>query len=204
MFTGLIQAVGQVSSRASSEAGARLLISPGDWPHQPRPGDSIAVNGCCLTHAPQNAEGPRVLAFDVVPQTLARTTLGELRPGDVVNLESCLTPSSPIGGHFVQGHIDGVADVQDLATCDGYRLTIRTEASLIRYIVPTGSIAVDGVSLTVAGVDPGACTFAVALIPTTLQHTTLGRRRAGDRVNIEVDVLVKAAVHYLENFSAHQ
>lgn len=203
MFTGLVQALGTVVSRTPDPVGARLVIDPRDWPHRPQPGASIAVNGCCLTHAPgsENRDTPASLAFDVVHQTLDRTTLGALKPGDPVNLESCLTPSTPIGGHFVQGHIDGVGAVENISTAAGeHRIIIRTDERLIRYIIPTGSVAVDGVSLTIAAVDPASRTFAVALIPTTLRATTLGRLQHGGRVNIETDILSRTVVHYLENF----
>ena len=201
MFTGLVQALGAVESLMPSDFGARLLINPRDWPHRPQPGDSIAVNGCCLTHAPQSGDRSGLLGFDVVHQSLDRTNLGGLKPGDTVNLESCLTPSTPIGGHFVQGHIDGVGTVENISTAAGeHRVTVRTDERLIRYIIPIGSVAVDGVSLTIAAVDPALRTFAVALIPTTLRATTLGQLQRGARVNIETDILSRTVVHYLENF----
>jgi riboflavin synthase alpha subunit/D-tyrosyl-tRNA(Tyr) deacylase len=203
MFTGLVQSCGVVASITPNPFGARLLIDPRGWTHQPAPGDSIAVNGCCLTFAPQPVDPPGGLAFDVIQQTLAKTSLGSLAPGSRVNLESCLTPSTPIGGHFVLGHIDSAAIVHQVhAAADQHRLTIHVDDSLIRWIIPAGSIAVDGVSLTVAAVDPARRLFEVALIPTTMQKTNLADRRPGDRVNLEGDVLVKSAVHYLRHFGA--
>lgn len=201
MFTGIVQAMGSVTAVTPNDFGARLTIDPRGWGYQPGRGDSVAVNGCCLTHTAEHG-GP-CLCFDVIKQTLDRTTLGSLKVGEPVNLESCLTPSSPIGGHFVQGHIDGVASVRDISTAGEHRLTIQTDTQLVKYIVPTGSVAVDGVSLTVAAVDTRSAAFTVALIPTTLALTTLGHRRVGDGVNLEVDVLVKSVVHYLERFAAN-
>ncbi len=207
MFTGLIQAVGRVASATPSPSGSRLMIDADGWHYRPAPGDSIAVNGCCLTHAPQNDKGkngdnPHFLCFDVVQQTLRMTTLGQLKPGERVNLESCLTPSSPIGGHFVQGHVDGVGEVAAVSDRGGeYRLAVCTDEKLIRHIIPQGSIALSGVSLTVAAVDAARHTLDVALIPTTLQLTNLGDLQPGDRVNLEADILAKTIVHYLEHFS---
>jgi riboflavin synthase len=202
MFTGLVQAVGTVTALTRNAFGVRLVITPGAWDYTPNHGDSISVSGCCLTYAPKAGDAPGSLPFDVITTTLEKTKLGSLSVGSRVNLESCLTPSSHIGGHFVQGHVDATAKVhQVVSTADQYRVTIAVDDETIRYIVPTGSIAVDGVSLTVADVNPAAKLFTVALIPTTLQLTTLGDLKAGDPVNIEVDVLVKAAVHYLRHFS---
>jgi riboflavin synthase len=202
MFTGLVQAVGTVVSVEPNAAGARLVVDASGWGYRPGHGESIAVNGCCLTHAPEKGVRPHFLAFDMVHQTLARTTLGRLAPGDAVNLESCLTLSSPIGGHLVQGHIDGVGKVREVSTAAGHRVIIEAEPGVMKYIVATGSVAVDGVSLTVAAVDADAGCFSVALIPTTLQLTTLGRRRAGHRVNIETDTLVRTVMHYLDRLVA--
>ena len=205
MFTGLVQAIGIVESLTPNPFGARLVIDSRDWSHRPERGDSIAVQGCCLTHAPETpgkGDTPLLLVFDVVRQTLDRTTLGDLKRGDPVNLESCLTPSTPIGGHFVQGHIDGVFVVEKISTSGEHRVQIRTDEDLIRYIVPTGSVAIDGVSLTIAAVDPPARTFAVALIPTTLRMTTLGNLQPGHRVNVETDILARTIVHYIQHFTS--
>lgn len=205
MFTGLVQACGVVASLTPNSFGARLEIDPRGWDHRPQPGDSIAVNGCCLTHAPGApgiSAGDR-LAFDVIPETLKKTSLGALRAGSKVNLESCLTPSTPVGGHFVLGHVDAAAVVQNIhAGADQYRLTIHVDDQCIRWIVPTGSAAIDGVSLTVASVDHHKRAFDVALIPTTLSKTNLSERKVGDRVNLECDVLVKSVVNYIRHFSA--
>jgi riboflavin synthase len=150
-------------------------------------GDSVAVNGVCLT-AVEAADG--TLAFDAVPETLARTSLGRLAPGAPVNLEPALRAGDPMGGHVMQGHVDGLARVRSVEPeGEGRRIWIDTPPGLLRYAVEKGSIAVDGVSLTVAALDDAG--FAVALIPHTLAETTLGELAPGDDVNLEVDVLAK-------------
>ena len=171
MFTGIVQERGRISSfeegRLIVESGVRAVV-----------GDSVAVNGVCLTvvDAPDGK-----LAFDVVQETLDRT-----KPfGDEVNLEAALRTGDPLGGHYVQGHVDGVGTVRST----GEPVWIETPPELLRYVVEKGSIAVDGVSLTVAAVDGAG--LAVALVPHTLEVTTLGRLAAGDRVNLEVDILEK-------------
>lgn len=201
MFTGLVQATGIVTHLTPSSFGVRLVISAPSWSYRPQHGDSIAVSGCCLTYAPAEVDHEGALGFDVIAETLRKTKLGTLREGDRVNLESCLTPSSPIGGHFVQGHVDGLGYVRHVVSGgEEHRLTIGVEPPMMRYMTPTGSITVDGVSLTLAAVDHGKSTFDVALIPTTLNLTTLGDLQAGDAVNLEADVLVKSVVNYLEHF----
>ena len=201
MFTGLIQATGRVTRLTPAPTGVRLLIDAPSWSYVPSHGDSIAVSGCCLTYAPHAGDPAGSLGFDVIAETLRKTKLGSLREGDRVNLESCLTPSSPIGGHFVQGHVDGLGRVQEVAAGAGeHRLRIAPPPPMMRYLSPTGSITVDGVSLTLAAIDHAAGTFDVALIPTTLGLTTLGDLKAGEMVNLEADVLVKAVVNYLEHF----
>ncbi len=201
MFTGIVQTIGTVSALLRRDSGIRLAIDPHDWSYMPTPGDSIAVAGVCLTHAP-DADHARPLIFDIINETLSKTTLGRLAVGSRVNLESSLTPSTPIAGHFVQGHVDGLATVAAIeATPRDHRITLEAPDSLLSYIAPTGSIAIDGVSLTVAFVDPAAHRFTVALIPTTLQNTTLGDLKVGDHVNIETDMLVRAAVHYIKSYA---
>lgn len=173
MFTGLVQRVGRV---VSFRAGV-LVVDTG-WTDLEE-GESVAVNGVCLTHSRGR--------FRVVPETLRKTALGELRSGHRVNLERALRPLDRIGGHFVQGHVDGTGVV--LKT--GAELRVGIEPALAGGIVPKGSIAVDGVSLTV--VEVGRDFFTCALIPHTRKHTTLGQRRSGSRVNLELDVLGKYA-----------
>jgi riboflavin synthase len=176
MFTGLVREVGKV---ASFDDGRLVIASetPADL------GDSVAVDGVCLTVV---EVGTGTLAFDVVPETLER-----VKPFDErVNLEPALRAGEPLGGHYVQGHVDGVGTVRSVEPeRDGVRIRVEPPAGLLRYLVEKGSIAIDGVSLTVAAVDDSA--FEVALIPHTLAETTLSRLAPGDSVNLEADVLAK-------------
>jgi riboflavin synthase len=188
VFTGIVEERGRVRSCARGPAGVRLEIECRTVAADAAPGASVAVDGVCLTSV---GRGDGAVAFDLAPETLARTTLGSLRPGDDVNLERPVTPITRLGGHLVQGHVDGVAIVVDRKAEPegGAVLRIQPPEGSERYVVEKGSIAVDGVSLTVAGVDGEA--FEVALVPHTLAATTLGRRGPGDRVNVEVDVVAK-------------
>jgi riboflavin synthase len=187
VFTGLVQALGEVAAVTPAGPGMRLAIRAADIAASTRVGDSIAINGCCLTAV---VVGDGALEFDAGSETLARTNLGALRGGDRVNLEPSLRMGDALGGHLVTGHIDGVATVDERSD-EGAWSTIwfRTDAALLRQMAAKGSVAVDGVSLTL--VDVAAERFSVALIPHTLAATTLGQRRVGDRVNIETDVLAK-------------
>jgi len=199
MFTGIVETTGCVASINTNTFGVRLLIDPRKFAYQPKHGDSIAVNGVCLTHSPHEGEPADQLAFDVIRETLDRTSLGGLAVGDDVNLEASLRADTPIAGHFVQGHIDALGTVVEVhAGTDEWRTTIEVEPTMMKYIVPKGSIAIDGVSLTIATVDTQANRFSVALIPTTLALTTLEHRRVGDRVNLETDMIARTVVHYLE------
>jgi len=196
MFTGLIQQVGVIERIEPSPNGRRLLVDPADWTHRPDPGESIGVNGCCLTLAAPPAETGGRLAFDVISETLARSTLGRLESGARVNLERSLRADDLMGGHVVQGHVDGVGEVVEIRPDPAdWRVRIRPPAPLLDEIVHKGSIAVEGVSLTIArlvGDD-----FEIALIPTTLRETTLGELETGSAVNLETDVLAKTVVHFL-------
>jgi riboflavin synthase len=138
-------------------------------------------------------------AFDVVPETLSKTSLGRLRAGAAVNLEHAATPTTLMGGHVVQGHVDGVGVVESVVTEGEYRVRVRPPAGLMEYMTPKGSICVEGVSLTLAAVEPREW-FEVALIPVTLEKTTLGSLRAGDPVNLEADVFAKTIVHWLKHY----
>lgn len=243
MFTGIVQATGQITQVRRHRQGVRLGVRPTRWSHVPAVGDSISVSGCCLTVAEPVDASDSCFMFDVVPETLRKTHLGDLRIGDRVNLEHAATPGTLLGGHLVQGHVDGVAAVvsvqrprvvrgrggrtrrgaQDVA--GEWRLRIgvpwpsqrRSDPSagdLMQYIVPKGSICVDGTSLTVAGlwedeetelehgdrplsIAPPGRGFEVALIPETLRKTTLGKLRGGDVVNLEVDSVAKTVVNWL-------
>lgn len=201
MFTGLVQAIGRIDRVSPLERGADLLIRPVGWVHRAAVGESISVSGVCLTVADEprpDGPGDAVLRFEVVRPTLDRTTLGLLRPGDEVNLEHACRPDTLLGGHLVQGHIDGVGVVRGVKGEAGdYRLTVAPPADLLPFIVPRGSIALDGVSLTIAEVGPDV--FEVALVPTTLEKTTLGRLRPGWRVNIETDIIARTVVHALRS-----
>jgi len=186
MFTGLIADTGTVESIEAGEAGARLRIAT-SLAGEIAAGDSVAVGGACLTAAAVNGGA---FAADVVNQTLELTTLGGLVAGDAVNLELALRAADRLGGHIVQGHVDGVGAVSSLAE-DGIarRLEIAAPSELAPLLAERGSIAVDGVSLTVSGLEGDA--FTVSLIPETLERTTLGRLAEGDRVNLEVDVVAR-------------
>jgi riboflavin synthase len=186
MFTGLVEEVGTVRGIESDSDGARVRIAA-RLGAELRQGDSISVEGTCLTATDVGAEG---FTADVMNQTLGLTTLGGLGEGDRVNLERALRAGDPLGGHIVQGHIDGVGEVRAVAE-DGFarRVRIGVPDGLERYLVEHGSVAVAGVSLTVAGLDDDS--FEVALIPETLERTTLGDRGDGDRVNLEIDVLAR-------------
>jgi riboflavin synthase len=189
MFTGIVEGTGTVAALAvaADGGGARLEVEAPWLAGDLRLGESVAVNGCCVTVAAPVAAG---FAADLVAETLRRTALGGLAAGDRVNLERPMALGGRLGGHLVQGHVDGVARIIDrTAVGDGEEVRVELPGALERYVVEKGSIAVDGVSLTVAGVGPGW--FAVALVPHTLEVTTLGDRRPGDPVQLEVDVVAK-------------
>lgn len=183
MFTGIVEERGLVRS---AQAG-RLVVEAPAVAADADPGASVSVSGVCLTVVDRSGDA---LAFDLAPETVARSSLGRLREGDAVNLERPLTLASRLGGHLVQGHVDGVATVEAVeGNGSGASMAIALPDRLMRYVVDKGSIAVDGVSLTVARVEERS--VSVALIPHTLSATTLGDRRPGDPVNVEVDVLAK-------------
>jgi riboflavin synthase len=199
MFTGLVQATGRVVEAFPLPVGLALVIDPGAWDHRAEVGESICISGCCLSVAEHRPDGH--LLFHAVPETLAKTTLGEFGPGRPVNLERSLRASDLLGGHLVQGHIDGVGVVEDIRTGGEHRMRIRMPADLRQYCAPKGSVCVDGVSLTVAGLDVPGGMFDVALIPVTLDSTTLRGLHPGDRVNLEMDAMAKMVVHYLHHFA---
>lgn len=191
MFTGIVEELGTVVAVEELGTAARLTIGAATVLHDVERGASMAVDGVCLTVTGWfgDGEGGKLTA-DVMKETLDRSTLGGLRPGDRVNLERPVRPADRLGGHLVQGHVDGVGTILDRVRDERWEVVrISLPAGLTRYVVEKGSIAVDGISLTVAAVDEA--TFTVALIPTTLELTTLGRKGAGDRVNLEVDVMAK-------------
>ncbi|MDA0589334.1 MAG: riboflavin synthase [Planctomycetota bacterium] len=188
MFTGLIEGQGRVSAILPEGEAIRLEIDAGESIAAGLSiGDSVSINGCCLTVV-ELAEP--VVAFQAGTETLSRTNLGRLQPGDPVNLERSLPVDGRLGGHFVQGHVDGVGKVASIDR-DGDWITMWFEipVALAKFLVPKGSVAVDGISLTVVNVEQTR--FSVALIPHTLEVTTLGVRDVGDPVNIETDILGK-------------
>jgi riboflavin synthase len=186
MFTGLVAGTGAVESLQRDGCGVRLRVRT-ELARELGPGDSIAVNGVCLTAVDPDAKG---FSADVMEETLRRSSLGPLAEGDRVNLELPLRAGDRLGGHMVQGHVDGTGSVEAV-TEDGFARIVRigAPAGLLRYVVAKGSIAVDGVSLTVSAVDDRG--FEVSLIPETLERTTLGAATPGRVVNLEVDVLAK-------------
>ncbi|MFL5908012.1 MAG: riboflavin synthase [Solirubrobacterales bacterium] len=186
MFTGIIEELGRVEAIDASEDGARLRIRAG-LASELGPGDSVSVNGACLT---ATSTGNGSFEADVMQQTLGLTTLGALETDSAVNLELPLRPTDRLGGHVVQGHVDGMATVVDLGD-EGFakRLRLELPEELRAYVVERGSIAIDGVSLTVAALTEDG--LEVSLIPETLERTTLGRLQAGVRVNVECDVLAR-------------
>jgi riboflavin synthase len=187
MFTGLVETVAEVIAVAPEAPGCRIVLRAPTIAAEVAVGESIAINGCCLTVV---ARGQDRLGFQAGPETLSRTNLGELRTGSAVNLERSLTVGDRLGGHLVTGHIDGVGTV-DRRDDDREWSTIwfRAPRELMRQMAGKGSIAVDGVSLTLVTVEDDS--FSVQLIPHTLAATTIGRRRVGDRVNLETDLLAK-------------
>jgi riboflavin synthase len=193
MFTGLIEALAEVREIERQAGGMRLGLAT-DLASSLSPGDSLAVNGVCLTVV--TAHGGAV-HMDVSPETLRVTTIGDLARGAIVNLERPLRAEARVGGHFVQGHVDGTGSIDEIRQDgDSYWLRIRFPASLSRGIVRKGSIAVDGISLTVAGIDEQR--FDVQIIPFTWEHTNLHAVRAGDRVNLETDILGKYVLRAME------
>lgn len=198
MFSGIVVGTGKVKSVKKVPFGRRLVIHSGGLVGRPAAGDSIAVNGVCLTVVKRYRGN---LYFDVVRETLSKTNLGRLSVGDAVNIEPSIRAQDLIAGHFVQGHIDGVGRVMKrLATRKAFKVWLQVPATISIYIAPRGSIAVNGVSLTVADMKKNI--FAVALIPVTLQQTNLAGLVVGDEVNIETDILARQLVRYLQ--TAHQ
>lgn len=194
MFTGIVQEVGEVEEVVPAANGARIIVRMPELAPEIGMGDSVAINGTCLTAVELGSER---IAFEAMGETLARTTTGALAPGAPVNLEPALRPTDRMGGHVVQGHVDAVGEVTGIRT-DGIARVIEVAAppTVLRYVVEKGSIAVNGVSLTVSTVDDRA--FEIWLIPHTCDVTTFGRTEVGDAVNLEVDIYAK----YVEKFSA--
>lgn len=191
MFTGLIEAVGEIAALESRGGDVRIRVAAGNLDlSDVSIGDSIAVNGVCLTVTGLSGDG---FWMDVSGETLARTTLGELSPGAMVNLEKALLPTTRLGGHLVSGHVDGVGEIAERRPeARSVRFRVRIPAELARYVAPKGSVAVDGTSLTVNAVD--GAVFDINIIPHTMEHTIISTYAPGTRVNIEVDLVAR----YLE------
>jgi riboflavin synthase len=197
MFTGIVQCIGRIVSLTPNAAATRLVVQPETGldaeTRPPRAGDSICVSGVCLT---VTDTASNQLSFDVIAETLRCTKLGDLQQGDAVNLEPAVAPNQPLGGHFMQGHIDAMGTVTRSEQSEGeWRLGVSVDSQVAQYLAAKGSIAIDGVSLTVAKMLAEG--FEVALIPTTMDLTTLGRLQVGDRVNLETDILARTVVDWL-------
>ncbi|TIC85440.1 riboflavin synthase [Nocardioides sp. GY 10127] len=203
MFTGIVEELGTVVDVTDTGDAARLTVRGPLVLEGTGLGDSIAVNGCCLTVVEALASDPDgpidSFTADVMAETLRRTSLSGVAPGDAVNLERAVTAEKRLGGHIVQGHVDGAGEILARTPSEHWEVVeVSLPAELARYVVEKGSITVDGVSLTV--VDAGETSFTVSLIPETLARTVLGTRAVGDRVNLEVDVIAK----HVERLLAHR
>jgi riboflavin synthase len=187
MFTGIIISKGVIKEIKEKEEGVVIYLEVGDLVEKVKKGSSVSVGGICLTVVDINDQ---VLGFDVMPETLKKTVLGQKKIGDKVNLELTLRVGDEVGGHFVYGHVDGVGEVVSVENQGDNRLvTIKPPEELMKYLSPQGSMAIDGTSLTVASFDES--TFTISLIPFTLEETTLGDLKVGDKVNLEADMLLK-------------
>jgi riboflavin synthase len=187
MFTGIIEAVGRVKSIEKKGASGRITVEAGLPSGDPAPGDSVSINGACLTVIEASAG---LFTADLSAETLGLTTLKALKAGDRVNVEGALTLSRPIGGHLVTGHVDGMGVVRRITPSGpGMEIEVSVPSGLLVYAAPKGSIAIDGISLTIAGMAGEALRFAV--VPFTIERTTLSSRKAGDRVNVETDIIAR-------------
>ena len=195
MFTGIVEELGTIRDVAPNATGARIEVGASIVRADANVGDSISLNGCCLTVVTLLPTGYTV---DAVEETLRVTTVGDLRPGDRVNLERSVRLADRLGGHLVQGHVDGVGTVvaREIEADGSVLLRFSAPPDVLRYVVYKGSIAVDGVSLTVASLESDA--FGVAIIPHTQSATTLGIRKVGDRVNLETDVIARYVERLLQ------
>ncbi|QQE11678.1 riboflavin synthase [Planctomycetota bacterium] len=199
MFTGIVQAKGRIAEMQDIAMGKRLVVDRSAWKpandYVPGQGESICCSGVCLTVIDWT---DTTLSFDVIAETLAVTKLGDLNVGDEINMEPAVFPNQPLGGHFMQGHVDAVGEIVEIQKSDDeVRVRVKPPAELMPYVVYKGSIALDGISLTIATVDVDSMTFEVALIPETLTVTTLGTAKVGDRLNLEADIISKTVVHNL-------
>lgn len=197
MFTGLIEAVCTVRAIGRRGEGMRLEVDLSGLGEQPEIGESVAINGACLTVSGLCGS---IAAFDVSGETLSKSSLGEVGAGRRVNVEPAVAAGGRFGGHFVQGHVDGTGEVISVErTGEFAEIRFRAERELLEQMVAKGSVAVDGISLTIAGLEENS--FSVAVIPETLKKTTLGTAKIGDRVNIETDIIVKVVKRQLERIA---
>jgi len=196
MFTGLVEIQGTVTSVRETGSGIGLSLKPMS-DYELLPGDSVAVNGVCLTVTKHNGD----ISFDVSPETMRSTNLGQLKNGDGVNLERALRLSDRLGGHIVSGHVDNTGSIREIRKSGEYTFyTFDAPKDILKYVVKKGSIAIDGISLTVVDLD--RTSFSVAIIPHTLTATTIGQKRVGDRVNLEVDIIGKYVEKLLDKNDA--
>lgn len=194
MFTGIIEELGIVASFIRGSQSAKLTLSVSKNLAAAKPGESVAVNGACLTVTNIKRN---LLEFDISPETIKRSTLNELKIGDKVNLERAIPVSGRLGGHLVSGHVDGVGEIKrKRAQGKGMELYVSLPSDLLRYLVPKGSITLDGISLTVASIQRGL--LVVSVVPHTAQSTSLALKTVGDRLNIEVDILSKYMERHLK------
>lgn len=194
MFTGIIQQIGTIGTARKTTDGISMTISAAGFTEFLRPGDSVAVNGVCLTAERCDANNFTATA---VGETLEKTTLGKLLSGTRVNLEGAATPTTAMGGHLVQGHVDGIGKVKSFVKKGKDRLlTVALPEVVYGYMVPKGSITIDGISLTVVDQLPGRA-ITITIVPFTLEHTIAGSYRSGSEVNVEVDIIGKYVKHYL-------
>lgn len=200
MFTGLIEAVCIVKAVRTSGDSVELTVDLGELAKEAASGNSIAVNGVCLTVSKLDGGSA---SFDVSSETLAKSALGELKASSAVNIERAMKPTDRLGGHIVQGHTDGTAKIEAIERRGRFaNIKFAAESALLDNMIIKGSVAVDGISLTVAGMDQRS--FSVAIIPKTLEQTTLGRAKIGDRVNIETDIIVKTIKKQLDKLVAEK
>ncbi len=200
MFTGLIQTVCPVKSASKTGDAMNLAIDLGQLARETKIGDSIAISGVCLTVSKLSGN---IAAFDISGETLEKSILGKLKTGDKVNIELSMKPSDRFGGHFVLGHVDGIAAIKSIEKHNQFAdIKFKTSPELLEQMIIKGSVAVDGISLTVAAMDKES--FAVAIIPETLKRTTLGTAKPGDAVNIETDIIVKTIRKQLDEILPRQ
>ncbi len=200
MFTGLIQQVCTVKSLAASAGGALLTIDLQQLAQQADIGDSIAINGVCLTVTILTGT---LAEFDLSGETLAKTNIGKLKPGSKVNVELAMKAQDRFGGHFVLGHIDGIAAIRNIEKKGQFStITFTAPKDLLTQMIPAGSVAIDGISLTIAEIDDAG--FTVAVIPETLKNTTLAHAKPNDTVNVEIDIIVKTVTRHLERLTTQK